>query len=193
VEPSHDQREVLAELRAERATVNEFRLWLRDLVRRLAQIGVPWAQIGEELGLRSQDVFVMVGGVDAEPSSGSAALAVVHPDRPLRVAIVRTDERSRATGDVIVGVGHLDPVTGYLSLSIRGPHARFENARLSDWLGRAGSGDGSRGLPWLNDDFGSEAEHRLVLMDAPLDERARSLAALVGAVDEAAMREAGGN
>jgi hypothetical protein len=193
VELSHDQQEALTELRAERAVVDEFRVWLRSLVRRAAQLGLPWAQIAEELGLRSQDVFVMVSGVDAESSSWTAGLAVVHPDRPLRVAVARTDARSRVTGEVIAGVGHIDPVTGYLSLSIRGSHARFENARLGDWLDRAEAGGGSPGLPWLNDDFGPEAEHRLLLVDAPLDERARSLAAMVGAIHDAAMRDAGGD
>ncbi len=173
--------------------MDELRVWLRSLVQRAAQVGVPWVQIGEELGLRPEDVFIMVSGVDAEPSSWAVGLAVVHPDRPLRVAVVRTGERSRVTGDVIAGMGHIDPVTGYLSLSIRGPHARFENARLGDWLERSEGADWRAGLPWSEDGSSPEAEHRLLLIDAPLDDHARSLAALVGAISQVARHAVDGD
>jgi hypothetical protein len=178
VELTAAQQAALGDLRVQRTQMRQFQSELRSVVRRTAALGVPWHVIAAEVGLRVREVLLMVNSEDPEGELARAGVALADPERPLRLALLRLDDYSKVSGTGVVATGHLDPVTGYASLSWRG-RPRFVNLPVSEWRGP--TAENSVAVEWLEDIHSHGGSGRLLVLDEPLDDNARALALLLGA------------
>jgi hypothetical protein len=189
MELTAEQQAALGDLRVQRGEIRQFQSELRFVVRRAAALGVPWHLIAAEVGLRVREVLLMVNSEDPDGELARAGVALADPERPLRLALLRLDDYSRVSGTGVVATGHLDPVTGYASLSWRGGRSRFVNLPVGEW--QRPTAENSVAVEWLEDIHSREGTSRLLVLDEPLDDTARALAHLLGANSAGAAVEDG--
>ena len=121
----------------------------------------------------------MVNSEDPDGELVRAGVALADPERPLRLVLRGLDDYSKVSGTGVVATGHLDPVTGYASLSWRGGRSRFVNLPVSEWRGPVV--ESSVAVEWLEEMHSHGGASRLLVLDDPLDDGAHQLARLLGA------------
>jgi hypothetical protein len=192
VDHTREQVNALSALRAEAGGIREFRTRLQGLVRQAASAGISWSLIAHETGMTVRDVFVIVSSDDPERQLAAAGVVMADVERPLRLVLVRVDDASRASGTGVAATGHLDPVTGYASLSWRGSRSRFVNVPVGEWRAMP-TVENVTAVEWLESIHGHGGSSRLLVIDDPLDDTARELVGLLGAenVADAHARDVG--
>lgn len=187
-----EQREALTILQTEAPTIRQLRSQVQRLIRQAASAGIPWPTIAQETGLTVRDVFMIVSSEEPEKQLAVAGVVMAAVERPLRLVLLRVDDVSKASGTSVVATGHVDPVTGYASLSWRGRRSRFVTVPVGEWRAMP-TVENVTAVEWLEPIHDHDGSSRLLVIDDPLDDTARELVGLLGAesVADARARDVG--